>query len=110
VIDADKVAIFEVALEWSLPDRRPLPAPHWPNLCKVLTYGTPFERRHDLANEAIALAEADGDDATTVRVLNHLALPLLVPPLLDQSLDESALSSIWPNASETRFCSSGAPP
>jgi|HubBroStandDraft_6_1064221.scaffolds.fasta_scaffold22943_2 hypothetical protein len=80
------------------------------NLCKVLTYGTPFERRHDLANEAIALAEADGDDATTVRVLNHLALPLLVPPLLDQSLDESALSSIWPNASETRFCSSGAPP
>jgi hypothetical protein len=29
------------------------------NLCKVLTYGTPFERRHDLANEAIALAEAD---------------------------------------------------
>ena len=80
------------------------------NLCKVLTYGTPFERRHDLANEAIALAEADGDDATTVRVLNHLALPLLVPPLLDQSLENRLCPRSDRTPSETRFCSSGAPP
>ena len=91
VIDADKVAILEAALEGLSPSdtHRPLALA---NLCKELTYGTPLERRRALADEAIALAEADGDDATTVRVLNHVALPLLVPPLLDQSLERSARS------------------
>jgi hypothetical protein len=91
VIDADKVAILGTALEGLSPSdtHRPLALA---NLCKELTYGTPLERRRTLADEAIALAEADGDDAVTVRVLNHVSLPLLVPPLLDQALERSARS------------------
>jgi class 3 adenylate cyclase len=91
VIDADKVAILEAALE-ELPvgdARRPLTLA---NLCQELTYGTPIERRVALADEAIALAEMSGDDATMVRVLNHVSVPLLVPHLLDQSLERSARS------------------
>ena len=45
-----------------------------------------FARRQVLAKEALAMAEASGDDYTIVRVLNHIALPLRVPQLLDQSL------------------------
>jgi class 3 adenylate cyclase/tetratricopeptide (TPR) repeat protein len=91
VIDADKVAILGAALE-ELPAsdaHRPLALA---NLCKELTYGTPIERRRALADEAVALAEASGDDATMVRVLNHVSLPLLIPPLLDESLERSAQS------------------
>ena len=40
--------------------------------------------------EAIALARSFGDDATIVRVLNNISWPLLVPPLLEQSLAWSA--------------------
>ncbi len=91
VIDADKVAILEAAL-----DELPASDTHRPlalaNLCKELTYGTPIERRGALADEAVALAEVSGDDATMVRVLNHVSLPLLVPPLLDQSLERTARS------------------
>ena len=89
VIDADKVAILGAALEelHASDAHRPLALA---NLCKELTYGTPIERRRALADEAVALAEASGDDATMVRVLNHVSLPLLVPPLLEESLERSA--------------------
>ena len=43
-----------------------------------------------LAEEAIAIAEAGNDPAVTVSVLNHLQIPLAVPPLLSASLDRSA--------------------
>jgi len=91
VIDADKVAILEAALEGlrASDTHRPLALA---NLCGELTWITQLERRRALADEAIALAEASGDDATMVRVLNHVSLPLLVPPLLDQSLERSAQS------------------
>jgi tetratricopeptide (TPR) repeat protein len=91
VIDADKVAILEAALEGlrAIDAHRPLALA---NLCGELTWITQLERRRALADEAIALAEASGDDATMVRVLNHVALPLLVPPLLDQSLERTAQS------------------
>ena len=38
----------------------------------------------------MAIAEASGDEATIVRVLNWVSLPLRVPPLLQQSLSRSA--------------------
>ena len=88
-VDADKVEILELALG-RIPEDHPNRALVLAKLCQDLTYGSPLERRQALADEAIAIAEASGDDATIVRVLNHVAYPLLVPPLLDQSLRNSA--------------------
>ncbi|MGA7418395.1 MAG: AAA family ATPase [Acidimicrobiales bacterium] len=88
-VDADKVEILELALGL-LPEDHPDRALVLAKLCQDLTYGSPLDRRQSLAEEAIAIAEASGDDATIVRVLNHISYPLLVPPLLDQSLSNSA--------------------
>ena len=89
VIDADKVEILEMALDrlsTDNPDRALVLA----TLCAELTYGSPLDRRQALADEALAIAESSGDDAITVRVLNHVSLPLLVPSLLEQSLGRTA--------------------
>ena len=81
-IDIPKVEILETALER-------LPADHadralvLANLCSELTIGSPLDRRRSLAEEALAIAERAGDDAVTVRVLNHVLLPLAVPHLLE---------------------------
>jgi class 3 adenylate cyclase/tetratricopeptide (TPR) repeat protein len=85
VIDVDKVEILEIALTR-------LPADHHDRalvlatLCSELTYGSTLDRRQALADEAVAIAESSGDDTIIVRVLNLVFLPLLVPPLLEQSL------------------------
>ena len=55
-------------------------------LCQELQYGSPLERRQALADEAVALAEALGDESTIVRVLNAVMHPLGIPHLLEQSL------------------------
>ena len=55
-------------------------------LCQELTIDCPLERRQALADEAIAIAEASGDDATMVRVLNAVMHPLGVPHLIEQTL------------------------
>ena len=88
-VDADKVEILELALG-RLPEYHPDRALVLAKLCEALTYGSPLERRQALADEAIAIAEASGDDATMVRVLNDISYPLLVPQLLEQSLSHSA--------------------
>jgi tetratricopeptide (TPR) repeat protein len=88
-IDADKVEILEMVLErlsTEDPDRALVLA----TLCSELAMGSPLDRRQALANEAIAIAESSGDDATIVRVLNHIFIPLLVPSLLEQSLARTA--------------------
>jgi hypothetical protein len=88
-IDSEKVGILETAL-----DR--LPADHADRalvlaaLCSELTIGSPLERRQALADEAVAIAEDNGDDAVVVRVLNHVQLPLSVPHMLGVSLARSA--------------------
>ena len=71
LVDSAKVEILEMAL-----DR--LPADHLDRalvlatLCSELAYGSPLERRQALADEALAIAQSSGDDATIVRVLNHV--------------------------------------
>ena len=75
-IDADKVEILEMALDRlsaDHPDRALVLA----TLCSELTYGSPLERRQALADEAVAIAEASGDDAIIVRVLNQVVFPAL---------------------------------
>ncbi len=54
-------------------------------LCAELVYGA-LERRQALADEALTIAQASGDDAVIVRVLHRVFLPLDVPFLLDESL------------------------
>ena len=84
-IDSEKIELVELALtrvSTEHPDRALLLA----ILCSELTIGSPLERRKALAEEAMALAENYGDDATVVRVANHISLPLAVPHLLELSL------------------------
>jgi len=88
-IDADKVEVLQMALDLlssDHPDRALVLA----TLCSELTHGSPLERRQALADEAITIAESCGDDATIVRVLNHVFLPLTVPSLLRQLLTRTA--------------------
>ena len=106
-IDADKVEILEMALDRlaeSDPDRALVLA----TLCSELAHGSPLERRQALADEAIAIAESSGDDATIVRVLNHLHVPLQVPALLE-TVAGPDLRRAWsgPSGSVTRRCCSG---
>jgi tetratricopeptide (TPR) repeat protein len=88
-IDLEKVEILETALDQlsaDHPDRALVLAA----LCSELTIGSPLDRRQALAEEALAIAQHDGDDAAVVRVLNHVQLPLAVPHLLELSLARSA--------------------
>ena len=88
-VDTDRVAILELALD-RLPTDDPSRALVLSTLCAELTYGSSLERRQALADEALAIARSTGDDATIVRVLNHISFPLSMPHLLDQSLARSA--------------------
>ena len=84
-VDGEKIELVELALARvpiDHPDRALLLA----ILCTELTVGSPLERREALAREALAHAEQYGDDATFVRVANHITIPLSVPHLLDSSV------------------------
>ena len=87
--DTDKVAVLEMALA-RLPAEGPHRALVLATLCAELTLGSPLETRRALADEAIAIANACGDDAVMVRVLNHLFLPLIVPSMLEESVVRTA--------------------
>ena len=80
--DREKVETLEMALEL-LPADHPDRALVLATLCSELAHGSPLDRRRALAEEAIAIAEATGDDAVMVRVLNHLHVPLQVPSMLE---------------------------
>ena len=84
-IDADKVAVLERAAEQVAPgtaERALVLA----TLCSELAYGSPLERRTALAGEAVSIARSLADDATLVRVLNHVHVALQVPSLLEESV------------------------
>ena len=83
VIDTDRVEILEIALA-RLPDDHTDRAGVLATLCSELAFGSPIERRQALADQALAIARASGDDATLLHVLNLVLLPLYVPKLLDQ--------------------------
>ena len=73
-IDADKVEVLKMALD-RLPADDPDRALVLATLCSELAHGSPLERRQALADEAVAIAESSGDDATIVRVLNSVLPP-----------------------------------
>ncbi len=88
-LDHQKVAILELAIE-HLPKNDRNRALLLALQCSELTVGSPLEQRQELAEEALAIAEAHGDDAVTTLVLNHLQIPLAVPPLLATSVARSS--------------------
>ena len=90
-LDEEKVAILEHAIKRT-PARDLDRASLLALLCSELTIGSPLERRMELADEAISIAEYHGDPAVIVSVLNHVQIPLGVPPLLQPSLDRTARS------------------
>jgi class 3 adenylate cyclase len=88
-VDNEKVELLELALE-RLSAHHPDRALVLGNLCAELAFSSTLEHRRALADEALRIAEAAGDDAIVVRTLNHLVFPLLVPPMLEQQLTWSA--------------------
>jgi class 3 adenylate cyclase/tetratricopeptide (TPR) repeat protein len=88
-VDRDRVDVLELALQ-RVPRDHPSRPMLLTTLCSELTFTSDLRRRQDLADEAIILARAIGDDATLVRVLNNISWPLAMPQLLAQSLQWSA--------------------
>jgi DNA-binding SARP family transcriptional activator len=84
-VDVEKVEILEMALE-RLPASSPDRALVLATLCAELAYAIPLERRQAMADEALAIARSSDDDIVIVKVLAHIAFPLMVPSLLEQSL------------------------
>ncbi len=89
VIDAERVAILETALT-RVPTEHPDRALLLAALCSEVNLGSTLQRRQALADEALAIAMASGDDTTIVRVNNNVFIPLLAPHLLDQTLARTA--------------------
>jgi class 3 adenylate cyclase len=89
VLDADRIEVLEMTLDrLSAKDReRPLVLA---TLCSELAIGTSLKRRRALADEALTLAMASGDDAVIVRVLNCIFYALNVPVLLEQAMSRTA--------------------
>ena len=88
-VDADRVEMLELTGD-RLPADSAERALVLATLCSELTWGSSFEHRQALADEALAIAGRLDDDALVVHVLNSVTVPLLVPPLLDQSLARTA--------------------
>jgi DNA-binding SARP family transcriptional activator len=88
-VDAEKVEILELLLD-RVPPGTPERALVLAALCSELAYGSSLERRQSLAQEAIVIARSSDDDATIVRVLNHVFIPLLVPSLQEEALVRTA--------------------
>jgi tetratricopeptide (TPR) repeat protein len=88
-VDTEKVEVLELALS-RLPASDSDRALVLALQCAELTWGSTLERRQSLAAEAVAIAQASGDDVTVVRVLNSVAYPLTVHSLIEQSLSWSA--------------------
>lgn len=87
--DTEKVAQLELALQRLSPDV-PERALVLAALCSELAFGSTLERRQALADEALAIGRALGDDAIMVRILNQMAFSLTVPSRLGDSLQWTA--------------------
>ncbi len=91
-VDADKVEILEIALE-RLPADDPDRALVLATLCQELAFGRAPDRRKALAQEAVAIAGAFGDDAMMIRVLNLVFDPSQVRVSIPSSSDALVLAA-----------------
>jgi class 3 adenylate cyclase/tetratricopeptide (TPR) repeat protein len=88
-VNTDKVELLQRALD-QLPEGHPDRPLLLATLCSEIAFETSLEDRLALAELACAAAEAGGDNATVVRVLNQVSLPCRAPQFLDLSLARSA--------------------
>jgi class 3 adenylate cyclase/tetratricopeptide (TPR) repeat protein len=86
VIDADKVAVLESALNALGDDDGRERALLLATLCSELALGTTLDRRQELADAARAMARRLGDPDTIVRTLNLVCDPLQVPSTLSERM------------------------
>lgn len=86
VIDADKVAVLESALDALGDDDGRERALLLATLCSELALGTTLDRRHELADAARAMARRVGDPDTVIRTLNLVCDPLQVPSTLNERM------------------------
>ena len=86
VIDADKVAVLESALDALGDDDGRERALLLATLCSELALGTTLDRRQELADAARAMARRLGDPDTIIRTLNLVCDPLQVPSTLNERM------------------------
>ena len=86
VIDADKVAVLESALDALRDDDGRERALLLATLCSELALGTTLDRRQELADAARAMARRLGDPDTVIRTLHLVCNPLQVPSTLDERM------------------------
>jgi class 3 adenylate cyclase/tetratricopeptide (TPR) repeat protein len=86
VIDADKVAVLESALNALGDDDGRERALLLATLCSELALGTTLDRRQELADVARAMARRVGDPDTVIRTLNLVCDPLQVPSTLNERM------------------------
>ena len=86
VIDNDKVAVLESALDALGDDDGRERALLLATLCSELALGTTLDRRQQLADAARAIARRLGDPDTIIRTLNLVCDPLQVPSTLNERM------------------------
>lgn len=78
-LDDERVAVLEMALDTLDPVDSPLRALLLATLASELAFSPNYDRRHRLAEEALAVARRLDDPATLARVLVERQIPLWVP-------------------------------
>ena len=86
VIDEEKVAVLESALDALGDDDGRERALLLATLCSELALGTTLARRQELADAARAMARRLGDPDTVIRTLNLVCDPLQVPSTLNERM------------------------
>jgi tetratricopeptide (TPR) repeat protein len=86
VIDSDKVAVLESALNGLGDEDTRERALLLATLCSELALGTTLDRRQELADAARAMARRLGDPHTIIRTLNLVCDPLQVPSTLTERM------------------------
>ncbi len=86
VIDSDKVAVLESALDALGDEDGRERALLLATLCSELALGTTLDRRQELADAARAMARRVGDPDTVIRTLNLVCDPLQVPSTLTERM------------------------
>ena len=90
LLDHDKVALLEAALDALPPGDSRERALLLATLCSELAFGAPFDRRRDLADEAAAIARRVGDPEITVSVLTMCEASIRVPATLEDRVATTA--------------------
>ena len=86
VIDSDRVAVLESALDALSHDDGRERALLLATLCSELALGTSLDRRLELADAARAMARRLGDPETIIRTMNLVCDPLQVPSTLTERM------------------------